>query len=149
MALARPSLYSHTLSGGGNSIGPPCTQTSQTSYPPPPASSPAPVRLVRGLDIVLRRGAPAVAPPSVVPNMPPSSPTSSHHHAPLLLTLSLIFHDIIFLTKLSRYHFSDKILEISLVLTNGITLAWVNHNRCFVKKCILMFLAMHGHLASP
>ena len=47
-----------------------------------------------------------------------------------------------------RYHFSDKILEISLVFTHGITPARVNHNRCFVKKCILMFPAMHGHLAS-
>ena len=47
-----------------------------------------------------------------------------------------------------RYHFSNKILEISLVFTHGITPARVNHNRCFVKKCILMFPAMHGHLAS-
>src|SRR5215216_2745839 len=39
-------------------------------------------------------------------------------------------------------------LEISLVFTHGITPAWVNHNRCFIKKCILMFHAMHGHLAS-
>src|SRR6266511_95901 len=36
--------------------------------------------------------------------------------------------------KFSRYHFSDKFLEISLVFTHGITPAWVNHNRCFVKK---------------
>ena len=39
-------------------------------------------------------------------------------------------------------------LEISLVFTHGITPAWVNHNRCFIKKCILMFHAMHEHLAS-
>uniref|UniRef100_A0A453EUW7 Uncharacterized protein n=1 Tax=Aegilops tauschii subsp. strangulata TaxID=200361 RepID=A0A453EUW7_AEGTS len=32
--------------------------------------------------------------------------------------------------------------------THGITPAWVNHNRCFIKKCILMFRAMRGHLAS-
>lgn len=47
-----------------------------------------------------------------------------------------------------RYHFSDKILEISLVFTHGFTLARANHNKCFVKKCILMFPAMHGHLTS-
>src|SRR3989337_3130325 len=29
-------------------------------------------------------------------------------------------------------------LEISLVFTHGITPAWVNHNKCFIKKCILM-----------
>ena len=69
MALARPSLYSHTLSDGGSSTGPPCTRTSQPSYSPPPPSSPAPVRSVRGLDVVLRLGALAAAPPSVVPNM--------------------------------------------------------------------------------
>ena len=39
-------------------------------------------------------------------------------------------------------------LEISLVSTHRITPAWVNHNRCFIKKCILMFRAMHKHLAS-
>ncbi len=39
-------------------------------------------------------------------------------------------------------------LEISLVFTRGITPAWVNHNECFYKKCILMFRAMHGHLAN-
>ena len=61
------------------------------------------------------------------------------------------------LSSFSRYHFFDemvdipffdKILKISLVFTHGITAAWVNHNRCFVKKCILMFRAMHGHLAN-
>ena len=76
--------------------------------------------------------------------MPPPIPTTSHHHAPLLLALSLIFH---FLMTFSRYQFSDKILEISLVFTHGITPAWVNHNRCSVKKCILMFRAMHENLA--
>ena len=35
-------------------------------------------------------------------------------------------------------------LEISLVFTHGITPARVNHNKCFIKKCILMFRAMHG-----
>ena len=39
-------------------------------------------------------------------------------------------------------------LEISLVFTHGITPARVNHNKCFIKKCILMFRAMHEHLAS-
>ena len=62
-----------------------------------------------------------------------------------------------YLSSFLRYHyfdemvnipFSDKILKISLVFTHGITPAWVNHNRCFVKKCILMFRAMHMHLAS-
>ena len=48
--------------------------------------------------------------------MPPLSPTTNHHHAPLLLTLSLLF------------------LEISLVFTHGITPVWVNHNRCFIKN---------------
>ena len=69
MALARPSLYYHTLSDGGSSTGPPCTQTSQPSYSPPPTSSPAPVHSVRGLDVVLRLGALAAEPPFVVPNM--------------------------------------------------------------------------------
>ena len=50
-------------------LNPPCTQTSQPSYSPPPASSPAPVRSVRGLDVVLRLGALAAVPPSVIPNM--------------------------------------------------------------------------------
>ena len=67
-------------------------------------------------------------PASSIP-MPPLSPTTNHHHALLLLTLSLLF------------------LKISLVFTHGITPAWVNHNWCFVKKCILMFRAMHEHLA--
>ena len=67
--VGQTTLYSHTLSGGGNSTGPPCTRTSQPSYSPPPASSPAPVRSVRGLDVVLRLGVLAAAPPSVVPNM--------------------------------------------------------------------------------
>src|SRR3954466_15527173 len=69
MALARPSLYYHTLSGGGSSTGPPCIRTIKPSYSPPHASSPAPVRSIRGLDVVLRLGALAAAPPSVVPNM--------------------------------------------------------------------------------
>ena len=87
-------------------------------------------------------------PASSIP-MPPLCPTTNHHHATLLLTLSLLFLEISFFPiKFSRYHFSDKILEISLVFTHGITPGRVNHNRCFVKKCILMFSAMHGHLAS-
>ena len=49
--------------------GPPCTRTSQPSYSPSSVSSPAPVRSVRGLDVVLRLGAPAAALPSVIPNM--------------------------------------------------------------------------------
>ena len=35
-------------------------------------------------------------------------------------------------------------LEISLVFTHGITPARFNHNKCFIKKCILIFRAMHG-----
>ena len=38
-------------------------------------------------------------------------------------------------------------LEISLIFTHGITPARVNHNKCSVKKCILMFRAMHENLA--
>ena len=56
------------------------------------------------------------------------SPTN-HHHTPLLFTLSHISRDII-------------------SFTDGITPTRVNHNKCFIKKCILMFRAMHGHLAS-
>ena len=73
------------------------------------------------------------------PVRPPVT-TTLHSSSPYLSSF-------IFLMKLSRYQFSDKILEISLVFTHGITPAWVNHNRCFVKKCILMFRAMHEHLA--
>ena len=76
--------------------------------------------------------------------MPPPIPTTSHHHAPLLLALSLIFH---FFDDILEIPIFRKILEISLVFTHGITPAWVNHNRCFVKKCILMFRAMHENLA--
>ena len=67
--------------------------------------------------------------------------TTLHSSSPYLSSF-------IFLMTFSRYQFSDKILEISLVFTHGTTPAWVNHNRCFVKKCILMFRAMHEHLSS-
>ena len=70
----------------------------------------------------------------------PPRPTPPH-------LISHLSRDIIFLMEFSRYHFSEKILEISLVFTHGITPAWVNHNRCSVKKCILMFRAMHENLA--
>ena len=53
-------------------------------------------------------------PASSIP-MPPLSPTTNHHHAPLLFTFILF-------------------LEISLVFTHGITPAWVNHNKCFIKN---------------
>ena len=36
--------------------------------------------------------------------------------------------------KFLRSNFTDKILEVSLVFPHGITPAWVNHNRCFVKN---------------
>ena len=67
-------------------------------------------------------------PASSIP-MAPLRPTTDHHHAPLSSPYLLF-------------------LEISLVFTHGITPAWVNHNKCFIKKCILMFRAIHGHLAS-
>ena len=82
----------------------------------------------------------------------PHASAQSEHQSPPRPTLPhLIYHlsqDIIFLMKWSRYHFSNKILEISLVFTHGITPARVNHNRYFVKKSILMFHAKHVHLAS-
>ena len=82
---------------------------------------------------------------------PHASAQSNHQSPPHPTPPHLIYHlsrDIIFSMKWSRYHFSDKILEISLVFTHGITPAWVNHNRCFVKKCICVFRAMHVHLAN-
>jgi len=77
--------------------------------------------------------------PCLRPFRPPVT-TTLHSSSPYLSSF-------IFSMTFSRYQFSDKILEISLVFTHGITPAWVNHNRCFVKKCILMFRAMHEHLA--
>ena len=52
----------------------------------------------------------------------------------ILYSSSPYLSSFIFSMTFSRYQFSDKILEISLVFTHGITPAWVNHNRCFVKK---------------
>ena len=81
----------------------------------------------------------------------PHASTHSYHQSPPCSTpphlISHLSRDIIFSMKFSRDRFSDKILEISLVFTHGITPAWVNHNRCSVKKCILMFRAMHENLA--
>ena len=77
--------------------------------------------------------------PCLRPFRPPVT-TTLHSSSPYLSSF-------IFSMTFSRYQFSDKILEISFVFTHGITPAWVNHNRCFVKKCILMFRAMHEHLA--
>ena len=68
---------------------------------------------------------------------PHASAQSDHQSPPRPTPPHLIYHisrDIIFSMKWSRCHFSDKILEISLVFTHGITPAWVNHNRYFVKK---------------
>ena len=73
--------------------------------------------------------------PCLRPFRPPVT-TTLHSSSPYLSSF-------IFSMTFSRYQFSDKILEISLVFTHGITPARVNHNRCFVKKCILMFHAMH------
>ena len=53
MALARPSLYSHTLSGGGSSTGPPYTRTSQPSYSPPPLTPR--IQCARCLPVIRRR----------------------------------------------------------------------------------------------
>ena len=64
--------------------------------------------------------------PCLRPFRPPVT-TTLHSSLPYLSSF-------IFLMTFSRYQFSDKILEISLVFTHGITPAWVNHNRCFVKK---------------
>ena len=77
--------------------------------------------------------------PCLHPFRPPVT-TTLHSSSPYLSSF-------IFLMTFSRYQFSDKILEISLVFTHEITPAWVNHNRCFVKQCILMFRAMHEHLS--
>ena len=77
--------------------------------------------------------------PCLRPFRPPVT-TTLHSSSPYLSSF-------IFSMTFSRYQFSDKILEISLVFTHGITPAWVNHNRCSVKKCILMFRAMHENLA--
>ena len=70
------------------------------------------------------------------PFRPPVT-TTLHSSSPYLSSF-------IFSMTFSRYQFSDKILKISLVFTHGITPARVNHNKCFIKKCILMFHAMHG-----
>ena len=78
----------------------------------------------------------------------PHASADSDHQSPSRSTPPhLISHLSFFLMTYSRYQFSDKILEISLIFTHGITPAWVNDNMCFVKKCILMFRAMHEHLA--
>ena len=83
---------------------------------------------------IMRRPSPCLRP------VRPPVTTTPHSSSPYLSSF-------IFSMTFSRYQFSDKILEISLVFTHGITPAWVNHNMCFVKKCILMFRAMHEHLA--
>ena len=61
--------------------------------------------------------------------MPPLSPTTNHHHAPLLFTLSPISRDIIsfYTWDYSRMGQSQQV--------------------CY-KKCILIFRVMHRHLAS-
>ena len=64
--------------------------------------------------------------PCLRPFRPPVT-TTLHSSSPYLSSF-------IFLMTFWRYQFSDKILEISLVFTHGITPAWVNHNRCSVKN---------------
>ena len=68
----------------------------------------------------------------------PHASTQSDHQSPPRPTpphlISHLSRDTIFSIKFLRYHFSDKILVISLVFTHGITPASVNHNRCFVKN---------------
>ena len=86
---------------------------------------------------IMRRPSPCLRP------VRPPVTTTPHSFSPYLSS----FSRYLFLMKFLRCHFSDKILEISLVFTHGITPAWVNHNRCSVKKCILMFRAMHENLA--
>ena len=78
---------------------------------------------------------------------PHASAHSDHQSPPRSTPPRLISHLSFFSMTFSRYQFFDKILEISLVFTHGITPAWVNHNRYFVRKCILMFCAMHEHLS--
>ena len=65
---------------------------------------------------------------------PHASAQSDHQSPPRSTPPHLISHLSFFSMKLSRYQFSDKILEIPLVFTHGITPAWVNCNRCIVKK---------------
>ena len=67
-------------------------------------------------------------PASSIP-MPPLSPTTNHHHTPLLFTLSHLSQDII---SFCTWDYSCK----------------GQSQQVFLKKCILMFPAMHGHLAS-
>ena len=65
-------------------------------------------------------------PASSIP-MPPLSPTTNHHHTPLLLTLSHISRDII---SFYTWDYSRK----------------GQSQQVFYKKCILMFYAMHDIL---
>ena len=65
---------------------------------------------------------------------PHASTQSDHQSPPCSTPPHLISHLSFFLMKLSRYQFFDKILEISLVFTHGITPARVNHNKRFIKK---------------
>ena len=67
-------------------------------------------------------------PASSIP-MPPLSPTTNHHKTPLLFTLSHISRDII---SFYTWDYSHK----------------GQSQQVFYKKCILMFRATHGHLAS-
>ena len=61
--------------------------------------------------------------------MPPPSPTTSHHHAPLLLTLSLIFLPPFLYT---RGHYQNYNLQIYKA---------TNTNRCNINGVCLMVLA--------
>ena len=65
---------------------------------------------------------------------PHASAQSDHQSPPRSTPPRLISHLLVFSMTFSRYQFSDKILEISLVFKHGITPAWVNHNTCFVKN---------------
>ena len=66
--------------------------------------------------------------PCLRPVRPPVT-TTPHSSSPYLSSFSR-YH---FFDEILEVPFSDKILEISLVFTHGITPARVNHNRCFVK----------------
>ena len=73
---------------------------------------------------IMRRPSPCLRP------VRPPVTTTPHSSSPYLSSFSR-YH---FFDEILEIPFSDKILEISLVFTHGITPAWVNHNRCFVKK---------------
>ena len=77
---------------------------------------------------------------------PHATAQSNHQSPPRSTPPHLISHISFFRWNCRDTSFPIKFSR-SLVFTHGITPAWVNHNRCSVKKCILMFRAMHENLA--